>query len=161
AVAFAESVARYLGPAAERALARRGEHLDDPTRPFRERLKLDGIAGRSTALAPVFTQLALAAPLDVTVMISDPSRPRKTPLAQALHANSKRAAGPFVEINCAAIPEGLIESELFGAMPGAFPGARRTVGKVEAAEGGTLFLDEIAEIPLSAQGKLLQLLQSR
>ncbi|MCI0570318.1 MAG: sigma-54-dependent Fis family transcriptional regulator [Myxococcaceae bacterium] len=160
-VHFTESLARFLGPAAERALVRRGEDADDPTRPFRQRLALDGIAGRSTALAHVFAQLALAAPLDVTVMVSGPSGTGKTQLAQALHANSRRHAGPFVEINCAAIPEGLIESELFGTMPGAFPGARRTMGKVEAAEGGTLFLDEISEIPLSAQAKLLQLLQSR
>ncbi|MDY7226959.1 sigma-54-dependent Fis family transcriptional regulator [Hyalangium rubrum] len=160
-VAFAESVARYLGTAAERALARRGGDVDDPTRLFRERLHLEGIVGRSAALARVFSQVAVAVPLDVTVMISGPSGTGKTQLAQALHANSKRSAGPFVELNCAAIPEGLFESELFGALPGAFPGARRTVGKVEAAEGGTLFLDEIAEIPLAAQSKLLQLLQSK
>jgi Nif-specific regulatory protein len=160
-VSFAESVAHYLGPVAERALARRGGDEDDPTRTLRARMKLDGIIGRSAAMVHVFEQLALAAPLDVTVMIGGPSGAGKTQLAQALHANSKRHAGPFVELNCAAIPEGLFESELFGAMPGAFPGARRTMGKVEAAEGGTLFLDEIAEIPLAAQGKLLQLLQSR
>ncbi|GMU06384.1 sigma-54-dependent Fis family transcriptional regulator [Corallococcus caeni] len=160
-VAFVESVVRYLGMAAERALVRRGGDEDDPTRPLRERMHLEGIIGRSKVMARVFEQLALAAPLDVTVMISGPSGTGKTQIAQALHANSKRRAGPFVELNCAAIPEGLFESELFGALPGAFPGARRTVGKVEAAEGGTLFLDEIAEIPLSAQGKLLQLLQSR
>ncbi|WP_224243449.1 sigma-54-dependent Fis family transcriptional regulator [Hyalangium gracile] len=160
-VAFTESVARYLGTAAERALVRQELDAEDPTRPFRQRFQLEGIIGRSTALANVFAQLAVAAPLDVTVMISGPSGTGKTQLAQALHANSKRRAGPFVELNCAAIPEGLFESELFGAKPGAFPGARRTVGKVEAAEGGTLFLDEIAEIPLAAQAKLLQLLQSR
>ncbi|WP_253994549.1 sigma-54-dependent Fis family transcriptional regulator [Myxococcus qinghaiensis] len=160
-VALVESVARFLGAAAERALLRRGADRDNPTRTFRERLQLEGIIGRSPALARVFGQLAVAAPLDVTVMIGGASGTGKTQLAQALHLNSKRRLGPFVELNCAAVPEGLFESEFFGAFPGAFPGARRTMGKVEAAEGGTLFLDEIAEIPLAAQAKLLQLLQSR
>lgn len=160
-VSFVESLGRHLGSAAERALVRHGADEGNPTRTYRERLQVDGIAGRSDALAHLFAQLALAAPLDVTVMLSGASGTGKTQLAQALHANSKRRHKPFVELNCAAIPEGLFESELFGALPGAFPGARRTIGKVEAAEGGTLFLDEIAEIPLAAQAKLLQLLQSR
>lgn len=160
-VAFAESVARFLGTASERALLQRGGDRDDPTRAFRERYQLEDIVGRSAVLAQVFAQLAVAAPLDVTVMIGGPSGTGKTQLAQALHVNSKRRMGPFVELNCAAVPEGLLESEFFGVLPGAFPGARRTMGKVEAAEGGTLFLDEIAEIPLAAQAKLLQLLQSK
>ncbi|TQF16893.1 sigma-54-dependent Fis family transcriptional regulator [Myxococcus llanfairpwllgwyngyllgogerychwyrndrobwllllantysiliogogogochensis] len=160
-VQLAESVAHFLGTASERALLQRGGDKEDPTRPFRERFQLEDIIGRSPGLAHVFAQLAVAAPLDVTVMIGGPSGTGKTQLAQALHVNSKRRLGPFVELNCAAVPEGLFESEFFGAFPGAFPGARRTVGKVEAAEGGTLFLDEIAEIPLAAQAKLLQLLQSR
>ncbi|MFY2558342.1 sigma 54-interacting transcriptional regulator [Corallococcus terminator] len=160
-VRAAENVARIIGTAAQRANIVSRLDTEDPTLPFRQRLRLDTIAGRSQALAHVFEQVALAAPLDVSVLVSGPSGTGKTQLAQALHENSKRKAGPFMELNCAAIPEGLIESELFGALPGAFPGARRTVGKVEAAEGGTLFLDEIAEIPLAAQGKLLQLLQSK
>jgi Nif-specific regulatory protein len=156
-----ENVARFIGTAVQRATAGSPADEDDPTLPFRQRLRLDSIAGRSRALAHVFEQVALASPLDVTVLVTGPSGTGKTQLAQAIHENSKRKGGPFIELNCAAIPEGLIESELFGAMPGAFPGARRTTGKVEAAEGGTLFLDEIAEIPLAAQGKLLQLLQSK
>ncbi|MFP2926224.1 sigma 54-interacting transcriptional regulator [Pyxidicoccus sp. 3LG] len=160
-VQVAENVARFIGTAAQRATAGNLPDTEDPTLPFRQRLRLEGIAGRSKALAHVFEQVALAAPLDVSVLVSGASGTGKTQLAQAIHDNSKRRAGPFVELNCAAIPEGLIESELFGAFPGAFPGARRTTGKVEAAEGGTLFLDEIAEIPLAAQGKLLQLLQSK
>ena len=160
-VQLVENVARYIGTATQRAVVGSPRDGEDPTRPFRERLRLDAIVGRSPALASVFEQVALAAPLDVTVLITGPSGTGKTQLAQAIHDNSKRRTGPFMELNCAAIPEGLIESELFGMMPGAFPGARRTIGKVEAAEGGTLFLDEIAEIPLAAQGKLLQLLQSK
>ena len=133
----------------------------DPTRPYRERLRLEGIIGRSTGLARVFEQLEPYAPIDVTLLLTGASGTGKTQLARAIHDNSPRRNGPFVELNCAAIPEGLIESELFGTMPSAFPGARRQAGKVEAAEGGTLFLDEIVEIPFAAQGKLLQLLQSR
>ncbi|NVJ05109.1 sigma-54-dependent Fis family transcriptional regulator [Myxococcus sp. AM001] len=160
-VQVVENVARFIGTAAQRATTGSHSEAPDPTLPFRHRLRLEGITGRSRALANVFEQVTLAAPLDVTVLVTGPSGTGKTQLAQAIHDNSKRSAGPFMELNCAAIPEGLIESELFGAMPGAFPGARRTTGKVEAAEGGTLFLDEIAEIPLAAQGKLLQLLQSK
>jgi Nif-specific regulatory protein len=160
-IQVAENVARFIGAAAQRAVASGPRDTEDPTRPFREKLRLDAIAGRSRALAHVFQQVVLAAPLDVTVLITGPSGTGKTQLAQAIHDNSKRRGGPFMDLNCAAIPEGLFESELFGMMPGAFPGARRTIGKVEAADGGTLFLDEIAEIPLAAQGKLLQLLQSR
>lgn len=160
-ISAVEQVARFLGPAATRTPSGRLLQESDPTLPFRQRLQLDGIAGRSRALAHVFEQAALAARPDVTVLITGPSGTGKTQLAQAIHRNSRRSAGPFLELNCAAIPEGLIESELFGTMPGAFPGARRSEGKVAAAEGGTLFMDEIAEIPFAAQGKLLQLLQSK
>ncbi|MCE9666318.1 sigma-54-dependent Fis family transcriptional regulator [Myxococcus stipitatus] len=160
-VQVAETVARAIGTAVQRAGLHTWRETEDPTLPFRRKLRVDGIAGRSRALAHVFEQVSLAAPLDVSLLITGASGTGKTQLAQAIHDNSRRRGAPFLEINCAAIPEGLIESELFGSLPGAFPGARRTVGKVEAAEGGTLFLDEIAEIPLAAQGKLLQLLQSK
>jgi Nif-specific regulatory protein len=161
-VQLAERVARHVWPCVDRAAhADRLASRLDPTRPYRDRLRLDGVVGRSVALAQVFGQLEPYAPLDVTILITGASGTGKTQIARAIHDNSPRRNGPFVELNCAAIPEGLIESELFGTMPSAFPGARRTTGKVEAAEGGTLFLDEIVEIPFSAQGKLLQLLQSR
>jgi Nif-specific regulatory protein len=161
-IQLSERVARHIWPCVDRA-ARAEDHASrrDPTRVFRDRLRLDGIVGRSAALARVFEQFEPYAPLDVTILITGASGTGKTQIARAIHDNSPRRNGPFVELNCAAIPEGLIESELFGTMPSAFPGARKTAGKVEAAEGGTLFLDEIAEIPFSAQGKLLQLLQSR
>jgi len=146
-----DHLARAASVAAERA----------PPRPFRNRLRVDRVIGRSAPLARVFEQLEPYAPLDVTVLITGASGTGKTQIARAIHDNSRRRGGPFVELNCAAIPEGLIESELFGTMPSAFPGARRTAGKVEAAEGGTLFLDEIVEIPFSAQAKLLQLLQAK
>jgi Nif-specific regulatory protein len=161
-VRLAERVARHVWPTIDRVARLEATAAErDPTRPFRDRLRLDGIVGRSAALSRVFAQLEPYAPLDVTLLITGASGTGKTQIARAIHDNSPRRSGPFVELNCAAIPEGLIESELFGTMPSAFPGARRTAGKVEAAEGGTLFLDEIVEIPFSAQGKLLQLLQSR
>ena len=161
-VKLVERLGTHLGPSVQRAVrAHRQSQQDDPTAPWRKKLEVAALAGRSPGLARVFETIALAAPLDVTVLVTGPNGTGKTQVARAIHENSARRAGPFVELNCAAIPEGLIESELFGAMPGAFPGARRTPGKVELAEGGTLFLDEIVEIPFAAQGKLLQLLQSK
>jgi Nif-specific regulatory protein len=160
AVQIAEVVAKHIWPDVDRVRAHARLLAEDPTQPFRERLKLDAVLGRSTALARVFEAIVPFAPLDMTMLITGDSGTGKTQIARAIHDNSPRRNGPFVELNCAAIPEGLIESELFGTMPSAFPGARRTAGKVEAAEGGTLFLDEIVEIPPQAQGKLLQLLQS-
>ena len=160
-VRLAENVARFLWPSLERLARAAQTHDHDPTRPFRRRLRLDGIAGHSQALARVFEQVEPYAALDVTLLITGPTGTGKTQIAHAIHANSPRRNGPFIEVNCSALPENLIESELFGTMPGAFTGARRVPGKVEAADGGTLFLDEIVEIPFTAQGKLLQLLQSR
>jgi Nif-specific regulatory protein len=85
----------------------------------------------------------------------------KTQLARALHASSRRASGPFVEVNCAAIPDTLVEGELFGTKEGAFTGARLMPGKVHAAHGGTLFLDEVGELPLASQAKLLQVIAEK
>jgi Nif-specific regulatory protein len=156
-----EDIARHVAPYAERLLDRREK--DDPTAPWRKQLAgLGAIAGRSKALADVFRQMALVAPLDVTVLLTGGSGVGKTTLARALHASGPRAAAPFIELSCAALPENLIESELFGAERGAHSTADRTImGKVEAAEGGTLFLDEIGELPIASQSKLLSLIQSR
>ncbi|UQA57771.1 sigma 54-interacting transcriptional regulator [Polyangium aurulentum] len=158
-----EAFARHLAPFTERLLLRRRTRDEaDPTLAFRRSLKADGVIGRSPALARVLQQAAVAAPLDVTVLLTGPSGTGKTQLARVLHDSSPRARRPFVELNCAALPETLLESELFGAMPGAHSTANRKIeGKVAAAEGGTLFLDEVGELKLSAQSKLLQLLQSK
>jgi transcriptional regulator with GAF, ATPase, and Fis domain len=158
-----EIFARHLAPFADRLLLRR-RHRDeaDATLPFRRAVRADGVIGRSAALARVLSEAAVAAPLDVTVLLMGPSGTGKTQLARVLHESGPRARGPFVELNCAALPEALLESELFGALPGAHSTASRKIeGKVAAAEGGTLFLDEIGELKPSAQAKLLQLLQSR
>jgi len=156
-----ELCARHLGPLAARLLAGAGRPSGDPTQALRSRLSVDGLAGRSESLAQVFRQIAIAAPVPIAVLITGESGTGKTEIARALHRSSPRASGPFVEVNCAALPETLFESELFGAEKGAHSTATtRLDGKVAAARGGTLFLDEVGEIPLAAQGKLLSFLQS-
>ncbi len=161
--ALTELFALRLAPLADRLLVRhRVRERDDPTRALRKQLRLDGVVGTSAALAAVLRQAALVAPLDVNVLLTGASGTGKSQLAKVIHDNGPRAAGAFVELNCAAMPETLIESELFGAAAGAHSTARKSIpGKVAIADGGTLFLDEIAELAMPAQAKLLQLLQSK
>jgi Nif-specific regulatory protein len=159
----AEMVARHLAPLADRLLVREREREGaDATRALRDRHRLDGVLGHSTALAHALEQAMLAAPLNVHVLLTGDSGTGKTQLARVIHDNSPRANGPFVELNCGALPENLVESELFGAVAGAYTEARKDrIGKVAAAAGGTLLLDEIGTLPHDAQTKLLQLLQSK
>jgi DNA-binding NtrC family response regulator/ligand-binding sensor domain-containing protein len=118
--------------------------------------------GGSSALRRVQMQLAQVADTDLTVLILGETGTGKGLAARTLHALSDRKDGPFIQINCGAIPSALIESELFGHEKGAFTGAvQRRLGKVELARGGTLFLDEIGDMPLEAQVKLLRLLEER
>jgi Nif-specific regulatory protein len=157
----AELFARHLAPFAERLVLRRRARGPDPTRPLRDALDLGALAGRSESLARVLREVAAVTRSKVTVLLTGPSGTGKTRMARIIHQNSPRRDKPFVEVNCATLPESLVESELFGAMPGAHSTATRKItGKVEAADGGTLFLDDVAELPLGAQAKLLQLLQS-
>ena len=118
------------------------------------------LVGHSPKLREVLHQITSVAATDATVLVLGESGTGKELVARAIHQNSRRAAGPFIEINCAAIPRELSESELFGHVRGAFSGATRDrVGRFEAAAGGTLFLDEIGELPFELQGKLLRVLQ--
>src|SRR5215510_14767558 len=118
------------------------------------------ILGQSAALQTVLTQLDLVAPTDATVLLQGETGTGKELLARALHTRSPRHARPFVTLNCAAIPSGLLESELFGYEKGAFTGAlTQRLGRLELANGGTLFLDEIGDLPLDLQPKLLRVLQ--
>ena len=121
-----------------------------------------GIIGQSPEMLDVYSRTRRAAQTGATVLIRGESGTGKELIARAIHCNSDRKAGPFVKVDCAALPETLVENELFGHERGAFTGADRTrPGKVQAAEKGTLFLDEIGELPLSVQGRLLRLLQDR
>ena len=127
--------------------------------PATRRLLRSGIVGDSPALAGVLRQAELAARLNIGVLITGPTGTGKSQIARVIHDNGPRSSRPFLEINCSAIPDSLFESELFGALPGAYTGAtRRIEGKVEAARGGTLFLDEVGELSIVSQSKLLQFL---
>jgi Nif-specific regulatory protein len=124
--------------------------------------RFNHIVGESAAMQAVYARILRAAPTDVTVLVRGETGTGKELVARAVHHNSGRREGPLVKIDCAALPDALIENELFGHERGAYTGAdRRAEGKVHAASGGTLFLDEIGELSASLQGKLLRLLQDR
>jgi two-component system nitrogen regulation response regulator GlnG len=122
----------------------------------------DQIVGRSPLIREISKQIGRVAPLDVTVLILGESGTGKELVARAIYQHSHRANKPFLAINSAAIPEGLVESELFGHEPGAFTGAdQRRIGRFEQADGGTLFLDEIGDMPSAVQAKMLRFLQDQ
>jgi Nif-specific regulatory protein len=158
----ARAFARHLAPLVEGLFIRSRRTQTDHVAPLRQRLHLDDVVGVSDALAAVLREVELVAPLDVAVFITGETGTGKTQLAQIIHENGPRRGRRFLELNCAAIPENLLESELFGAMPGAHStAAKRIEGKVAAAEGGTLFLDEVGELSPAAQSKLLQFLHTK
>jgi len=127
---------------------------------FRERYKLGAIVGNSQAVRDVLARVLRAAPTDSTVLITGENGTGKELVAKAIHANSRRADKPFVPVNCAAISEHILESELFGHVKGAFTGASTSrKGLMEEADGGTFFFDEIAEMSPSLQAKLLRTIQ--
>ena len=116
--------------------------------------------GESKAIQKIKTIIDKVAPTEARVLITGPNGSGKELVAHALHYQSQRANGPMIEVNCAAIPSELIESELFGHMKGSFTGANKDrAGKFEAANGGTIFLDEVGDMSLSAQAKVLRVLQ--
>lgn len=142
------------------------EHLKEENSVLRDQLMNEHacgeMIGRSPVMQPVFQVIRATASLDTTILICGESGTGKELVARALHQKSRRSACPLVKINCAALPESLLESELFGFEKGAFTGAiRERKGKFEQADRGTLFLDEIGEMPLSAQAKLLRVLQEK
>ncbi len=136
-----------------------GMLLGDPTS---DDMIGEGIVGRSSALRSVLEQINMVAPTDATVLICGETGTGKELIARAVHNQSGRRAHPFVKCNCAAIPTGLLESELFGHEKGAFTSAvSQRIGRFELASRGTIFLDEIGEAPLELQPKLLRVLQER
>jgi DNA-binding NtrC family response regulator len=153
ALTLAERALQYVAVKRENRALR--EALADDGETF-------GVIGRDARMRHIRGMIRTAAPSDASVLIEGESGTGKELIATALHANSKRAGGPFISINCAAIPHELIESELFGYRKGAFTGADRDKrGLIEAASGGTLLLDEIGEMPPHLQTKLLRVLQER
>jgi DNA-binding NtrC family response regulator len=119
------------------------------------------VIGRSAAMTAVFTAVARVAPLKTLVLIEGETGTGKELIARAIHDAGSRAGGPYVVVNCASLPEGLLESELFGHIRGAFTGANADrKGLFEAAAGGTILLDEIGDMPLAVQAKLLRVLES-
>jgi len=129
---------------------------------LRSRYRLEGIVGQSKRMREIYAEIEQVSQSRATVLLLGESGTGKELLARAIHYNSPRAAGPFIKINCAALPQTLLESELFGHEKGAFTGATATKkGRFELADGGSLFLDEIGDLPLDLQAKLLRVLQER
>ena len=138
------------------------EEMLDLEEKVRAQDKFEGIVGRSDSLRAVLDHVQIVAPTDSTVLILGETGTGKELIAHAIHNRSSRREKPFVRVNCAAIPSGLIESELFGHERGAFTGAlTRKIGRFELADGGTLFLDEIGDLPFDLQPKLLRVLQEQ
>jgi Nif-specific regulatory protein len=138
--------------------------LEEENRRLRAELidtrSFDNMIGKSQAMKELYTMISLVAATDATAFILGESGVGKELVASSIHYNSKRAQKPFIKVNCGALPDTLIESELFGHEKGAFTGAiAKREGRFEAAEGGTIFLDEIGDVPLATQVKLLRVLQ--
>jgi DNA-binding NtrC family response regulator len=146
----------------EKEHGRDAEHTLRSALPSAYEDSLPGMIGNSRIMQPVYRLARLLAPRNTTVLITGPTGSGKEILARAIHQLSPRAGRAFAVVNCAAIPETMLEAELFGYARGAFTGAMQAyAGRIQAAQGGTLFLDEIGEMPLSLQPKLLRFLEQR
>src|SRR5690606_10831696 len=150
--------------ALDRALERQALKVENTflKQQLRDRYRLDQLVGRSARMQEVFTLLETVAPTSSTILVTGETGTGKELVARAIHALSRRSSERFVALNCGAIPETLLEAELFGHVRGAFTGAvSNRVGRVELAHRGTLFLDEIGTMPAPLQAKLLRVLQQR
>jgi len=163
---FVEMIANLIGQSVRLALEVEqekkslAEERDSLKRTVRGRYGFDNIVGHSTKMRRVFDQVRMVAKWNTTVLIRGETGTGKELIANAIHYNSPRSRGPYVRLNCATLPENLLESELFGHEKGAFTGAvGARKGRFEAADGGTLFLDEIGEISPAFQAKMLRVLQ--
>jgi PAS domain S-box-containing protein len=150
----------------ERVLTDRRAFLEAQTQCLQDEIKtahnFEQIVGQSAALVRVLADVKRVAPTDTSVLITGETGTGKELIARAIHFASRRQDRPLIKVNCAALPAGLVESELFGHEKGAFSGAiAKRMGRFELADGGTIFLDEIGEMPLEAQAKLLRVLQER
>ncbi|MFP4629487.1 MAG: sigma-54-dependent transcriptional regulator, partial [Desulfohalobiaceae bacterium] len=143
----------------DKALARENLYLQEEKK---ELIRFESLIGQSAAMQEVFSFIQKIAPVETTVLITGETGTGKELAARAIHTHSKRASGPFVAVNCGALPEHLMESELFGHQKGAFTDAKQTrKGRLELAYGGTLFLDEIGEISNRMQIDLLRVLEEK
>ncbi len=143
------------------AIERDRQRLEDENRALRDTARREGFVGEAPAIREVLELVRRVAPTDVNVMLRGESGVGKERVAQLIHRSSQRSGGPFVPLNCAALPESLLESELFGIEEGVATGVQRRLGKIELADGGTLFLDEVGDLTLTLQAKLLRVVQER
>jgi len=129
---------------------------------MRDRYTFHDMIGRSPAMQKILDMINVVATADATILIEGATGTGKDLLAKVIHSASRRADQPFVKVNCAAIPDNLLESEMFGYVKGAFTGAERDkTGRFQEADGGTIFLDEIGDLPLALQAKLLRVLEDK
>ena len=172
-VSFGEEDLRFLGSLASlggaairtartvAAIERDRQRLVEENRALRDVTRQEGFVGESAGIREMLDLVRRVAPTDVAVMLRGESGVGKERVARLIHSFSERSGGPFVPLDCAALPESLLEAELFGIEEGVATGVQRRMGKIELAAGGTLFLDEVGDLPLALQAKLLRVVQER